>query len=184
MSSKLRPRLVKGFTLIELLIVVIIVAILAAVVVPQFSDSSMEAKEASLQSNLAVMRSAIEMYKLQHKGKNPGQLTSQSSSSCSAGTGNGAAGTELAFKEQLTFPTNDKGEVCKVADATYKYGPYLKTGIPRDSIKNVDAVVVQATGTPLAPATETGGWMVDVISGEFVTNNNATDSKGKKYSAY
>ncbi|MFK7816838.1 MAG: prepilin-type N-terminal cleavage/methylation domain-containing protein, partial [Gammaproteobacteria bacterium] len=47
----------KGFTLVELLIVVIILAILAAIIVPQFSASTNDAKAAALQSNLANLRS-------------------------------------------------------------------------------------------------------------------------------
>jgi general secretion pathway protein G len=55
-----------GFTLVEILIVVVILGILAAIVIPQFSQASLEAREASLISNLQTMRSQIELYKVQH----------------------------------------------------------------------------------------------------------------------
>ena len=61
-----------AFTLVELLLVVVILGILAAVAIPQFSDSSTEARASSLQSNLAVMRQAIEYYRTNHNGKYPG----------------------------------------------------------------------------------------------------------------
>ena len=38
----------KGFTLVEILIVVVILGILAAIVIPQFTDASTQAKESSL----------------------------------------------------------------------------------------------------------------------------------------
>jgi prepilin-type N-terminal cleavage/methylation domain-containing protein len=66
MQTTLRQRAMRGFTLIELLIVVIIIAILAAIAIPQFSNSSGDAQEAALDANLATMRSAIELYRVQH----------------------------------------------------------------------------------------------------------------------
>jgi len=60
------PRADRGFTLVELLIVVVILGILAAVVIPQFEGATAQGKEAALTSNLATVRQAIEMYKVQH----------------------------------------------------------------------------------------------------------------------
>lgn len=54
----------KGFTLIEILIVVVILGILAAVVIPQFTDASTDAKFSSLKSNLQTVRSQIQLYKI------------------------------------------------------------------------------------------------------------------------
>src|ERR1700734_3695635 len=56
----------KGFTLVEILIVVIILGILAAIVIPQFTNASQNARVSSLQSQLQTLRSQIELYKLQH----------------------------------------------------------------------------------------------------------------------
>ena len=56
----------RGFTLVEILIVVIILGILAAIVIPQFTNASQDARKSSLVSQLQTLRSQIELYKLQH----------------------------------------------------------------------------------------------------------------------
>ena len=61
----------KGFTLVEILIVVIILGILAAIVIPQFTSASEDARENSTTSLLQTIRSQIELYKLQHGDKWP-----------------------------------------------------------------------------------------------------------------
>lgn len=92
-----------GFTLVEILIVVVILGILAAIVIPQFTQASTEARESSLASNLQTMRSQIELYKIQHLDFCPGE----------------AAGS-LAFVAALTGQTDINGA------AGTDFGPYLQ----------------------------------------------------------
>jgi len=63
-----------GFTLIEVLIVVVIMAVLAAVIIPQFSTSTTDAKKSSLEFNVHTLRSQVEVYKA-HAGDNPATLS-------------------------------------------------------------------------------------------------------------
>ena len=65
----------RGFTLVEILIVVVILGILAAIVIPQFTEASTEAKVSSLCSDLQTMRSQIELYKIQHSDTPPALAT-------------------------------------------------------------------------------------------------------------
>jgi general secretion pathway protein G len=84
----------KGFTLVEILIVVIILGILAAIVIPQFTNASTDARKNSLTSQLQTVRSQIELYKLQHNEILPDfatkqwdQMTAQSDVAGTTGTG-------------------------------------------------------------------------------------------------
>src|ERR1044071_8956688 len=56
----------RGFTLVEILIVVIILGILAAIVIPQFTNASNDARQNSIASTLQTVRSQIELFKIQH----------------------------------------------------------------------------------------------------------------------
>src|SRR5205085_7357056 len=67
-----------GFTLVEILIVVIILGILAAIVIPQFTSASQDARKNSLTSQLQTIRSQLELYKLQHLDKLPSTLVGSS----------------------------------------------------------------------------------------------------------
>ena len=66
----------KGFTLVEILIVVIILGILAAIVIPQFTNASQDARRSALASTVQSVRSQIELYKLQHGDTMPDLVTS------------------------------------------------------------------------------------------------------------
>jgi len=62
-----------GFTLIEMLIVIILLGILAAIIIPQVSVTTDDAKLSALKSDLTSMRNAIELYYVQHNNVYPGE---------------------------------------------------------------------------------------------------------------
>ena len=70
-----RRNIKRGFTLVEILIVVIILGILAAIVIPQFTNASQDARRSSLASTVQTVRSQIELYKLQHGDQLPDLTT-------------------------------------------------------------------------------------------------------------
>ena len=57
----------KGFTLVEILIVMTIIGILLSIVIPQYKNSVIKAKEAVLKENLYQLRDSISKY---YKDKN------------------------------------------------------------------------------------------------------------------
>ena len=103
-----------GFTLVEILIVVIILGILAAIVIPQFTNASQDARESALLSQLQTLRSQIELYKLQHKDKLPDLVTNWN---------------------PMTTKTNIDGG----AVAPLKFGPYMQSAPtnPVNTLSNV-----------------------------------------------
>lgn len=172
--------LARGFTLIELLVVVIILAILAAIVVPQFSSASSDTKEAALDTNLSALRSAIELYKLQHSAFPGGVATNGGTCPTGATKGSATAAGQQAFQDHLLMYSDLAGNTCSIGDGTFRFGPYLKKGLPADPFKEVSAVVVTSAGTKLTPAVTTGGWAYDSKSGEIVMNSNEKDGRGKE----
>ena len=120
----------KGFTLVEILIVVIILGILAAIVIPQFTNASQDARKSSLTSQLQTLRSQIELYKLQHKDNLPNILT--------------AGGTW----DYLTKKTDEDGTVDDGGAGPFPFGPYLQA--PPSNPLNGLTNVVDGDGTAAA----------------------------------
>lgn len=156
----------KGFTLVEILIVVIILAILAGVVIPQFSSSTDEAKLAVLQSDLKLMRGAVELYYHQHNSVYPGDVTS-----------NYSGHTERAewFEDQLTLYTDVNGEAVAVRDATHKYGPYLKRAIPTNPFNDLNTMEINPGLANIILASDDGssGWKFYTKTGKLLANDGA-----------
>lgn len=155
-----------GFTLVEILIVVIILAILAGVVIPQFSSSSEEAKLAVLRSDLKAMRGAVELYYHQHNAVYPGSVTSNYA---------GHATNAEWFVDQLTLYTDVRGEAVSVKDATHKYGPYLKKGIPVNPFNGLNTVRVNTLNENVTAtmANNSTGWKFKTRTGQFFANDTA-----------
>jgi general secretion pathway protein G len=179
--SILKTQLQKGFTLVELLIVVIILAILAAIVVPQFTSSTDDAKVASMDSTLANVRAAIQLYYQQH-GKYPGAAAATGATCPSSGTaGTGGANTEDAFLSQMVSYTNAAGQACSTSDATFKYGPYLsKRPLPPDpTTGTVSTIEIVTTGNLVMTATgaSTGGYKYDTKNGKIIINLTAYETR-------
>jgi prepilin-type N-terminal cleavage/methylation domain-containing protein len=130
-----------AFTLVEVLIVVVIMAILAAAIIPQFTDSTKDAKSSTVQFNLSTLRSQIQLYRTQHNGTNPG-----------------------ATLVELTQTTNAAGTAG--SGANFPFGPYLRE-IPANPITNSKAVK-SITNDPAAAGDVTSGgagWLYNATSG-------------------
>jgi len=113
-----------GFTLVEILIVVVILGILAAIVIPQFTSASTEAKESALVSDLQSVRSQIELYKIHHNDNLPGQDSSGD------------------FVTAMTSVTDQDGNVG--TGLTFRFGPYMRE-IPVNPFNDLKTVSESAT---------------------------------------
>ncbi len=137
-----------GFTLVEILIVVVILGILAAIVIPQFTEASTEAKTSSLCTDLQTMRSQIELYKIQHNDALP------------------CAGT-ASFVLSLTAQTNIAGA------AGTDYGPYIQK-IPSNQF--LDATIANLVRIEAGVSTAgaaTHGWVFNTDTGAFYADSAA-----------
>jgi len=145
-----------GFTLVEILIVVVILGILAAIVIPQFSDASEEAKLSSLVSDLQTARSQIQLYKVQHGGTLPATVSG------------------VTFAQAMTGYTKADGSyVTTQAPAADVYGPYLQQ-IPKNPFivdSNTAGTVTAGTGTPAGNASS--GWYFNTTTGAFNANDSS-----------
>ncbi len=150
----------RGFSLIELVIVVVIIGIIGAIAIPRMSRGAAGAADSSLVADLAVMRSAIDLYKAEHGGTLPAFAT---------------------FSDKLTTYTNDAGTANATKSTTYYLGPYLRE-IPTlkvGSNKGQSGISATQTGT-------TAGWVYNETTGAISANlpNTEVDVRGVQYNAY
>ena len=155
----------KGFTLVEILIVVVILGILAAIVIPQFTSASTEARESALVSDIQAMRSQIELYKIQHLGDAlPG------------------AGT-ATFEQALEGCTDIQGAVVAVGVAGSK-GPYMQK-IPVNPFSTADPVTNLVRIDGVAAGANTDHWRFNTTTGAFQADDaEVNPTTGEAHSVY
>jgi general secretion pathway protein G len=139
----------KGFTLVEILIVVIILGILAAIVIPQFTEASAEARISNVMTNLQTIRSQLLLYKTQHQEVYPGSTTDAT-----------------IFGSQMTTYTNVTGGTSATPTTLFPYGPYLQT-VPANPVSGIATVTVVSQAAGFAAPAADGGWWFNMMTGEF-----------------
>ena len=143
----MKTRRKSGFTLVEILIVVIILGILAAIVIPQFTEASNDAKKSSLDSNLQTLRSQFELYKVQHNDIYPWDDPT----------------TPLDWDEDfasIEARMINKTDVDGNVDAAGAFGPYMQDVPTNPFLDNDPAAFAQA-------AADDGSvdWVIDIATG-------------------
>jgi len=164
----------RGFSLVEIMIVVVVIGILAAIVAPQFSNSSDEARFSGTIDNLRELRSQIDLYRNQHQGRLPGVT---------------GGDPDTVFAGQMTLPTDVQGNRSPnvdqgFGDADFPLGPYIPNAVPPNPfnnsrrVKTVSQLPASAPGGggPTAP-----GWIYEITSGRIRVNATGTAKNGQRF---
>lgn len=159
-----------GFTLVEILIVVVILGILAAIVIPQFTEASTEAKTSSLVTDLQSLRSQIQLFKVQHNDNLPKKPN---------GTFIGTA----TFEDSMILKTDIFGTTYAVTATVSAaggplYGPYMAK-LPTNQFVNSNVANAGATAG-VAPAVSTDGtqgWYFDTDTGSIWATDSTDHEK-------
>jgi general secretion pathway protein G len=135
------------------MIVVVILGILAAIVIPQFSDASEEAKMSSLVSDLQTIRSQIQFYRAQHHhgaANLPGTISG------------------VSFEDSMTKYTLADGRLAPIqAPGDGVCDPYLRE-IPTNPFDDSVDITAGAGSPDLS-----GGWYYNAQTGAFNANDSA-----------
>lgn len=150
----------RGFSLIELVIVIVIIGIIAAIAIPRMSRGAEGANDSALKANLAVLRSAIDLYQTEHEGAYP----------------------TASIVAQLTTYSTLAGATQATSDSTHIYGPYLSAFPVLPVGANKGDATVNTTGT-IGGAQ---GWCYNPTTGKITANLAAgsADKAGKDYNTY
>lgn len=165
--QKMRCRLRRcGFTIVEVLIVIVILGILAATVLPQFTASTANAKESALRSDLAQLRSQLQLFRFQHAGAFP-------------------SGTADDVVKQLTMASDATGNTAAIGTSGFPYGPYLVGQLPTNPYNGGSGLLVKATAISAADVDSSAmqgsvkvGWIYSTLTGQIIANTSASAADG------
>ena len=155
---------IRMFSLFEMMLAVVVLAVVAAVVVPRFSEAGLqEARMDELCNTLQLLRSQIELYKVQHRDHPPMQAT------------DGTVVFGGQFK-QMVYCTDMDGQVKSkksrtVRDKVYTFGPYLER-IPKNPF-NGSQGIVRAHDKDAVPVAGGAGWVYVPETGAIYANDSA-----------
>ncbi len=142
----------RGFSVMEIFIVIVMLCIVAAVAVPKFSRAAAQNRASDLVSKLQLVRSQIQLYKVQHGDLLPGQKVA------------GGDIKEADFIASMTARNPVDG-----------FGPYIKDmpGNPFISGPATDDITCVNDKDVLPTGNEGTGWWINAATGQF----RACDSK-------
>lgn len=150
---------------------VIILGIMAGIVVPQFSNATIEAKESMLRADLHMVREQIHIYYAQHDDTFPGY---------DADSDDYDSDTFLAH---LTQHTNIDGDISEESDDDFDLGPYLRE-IPDNPMNGLDSVLVITHDDDIPEeADDSSGWIY-IADDSFWSFAEGADADGQFYYEY
>jgi len=162
-----------GFTLIEVLIVVILLGVIAAIIVPQVSVGTDDARLNTLKINLDRLRKATDLYYHQHNNIYPGKRkwdgVIDATNPVQAAT---------SFIRQLTEYTDSTGVAEEEKDTTHIYGPYFKgDSLPENPYNNLNTLTCDIAEMDITAKASDGstGWKFYVNTGVLLANDGAND---------
>jgi general secretion pathway protein G len=153
----------KAFSLFGIMIVVMVLGVVAAVVAPRFSEAGIrESRMDELCQMLQLLRSQIELYKVQHEGHPPMQ----------------AADGTIVFDpefEQMTYCTDMDGQIKRrkprtAREGVWQFGPYLER-IPENPF-NRSRTIVRVRHEDDIPGVGDAGWAYMPESGQIYANDS------------
>lgn len=149
-----------GFSMLELVIVIVILGIIAAIAIPRMSRGSEGAAESALKANLAVLRSAVDLFVAEHNGTVP---------------------TAVSIENALIQYSDKLGTAFSATkDATHYFGPYVRKIPPLPvGAKKGNAGIAAVDGAGV-------GWIYDASTGGITSNTTAEekDAAGTPFNQY